>query len=91
MFSGFRHGIMVKDKTKKTFREAFSRVINFYNSNGHRVNVIRMDSGSTENADGITVFMVKYGITPEPAAVGEQNQNPVEHEVQTLKRKSAHA
>ena len=82
---------MVKDKTKETFQEAFSRVINFYNSNGPRVNVKGMDAGSTENADDITVFMVKYGITPEPAAVGEQNQNAVEHEVQTLKRESAHS
>ena len=50
-----------------------------------------MDAGSTENADDVTVFMVEYGITPEPADVGEQNQNPVEHEVQTLKRESAHS
>ena len=82
---------MVKDKTEETFQEAFSRVINFYDSNGHRMDVVRMDAGSTENADDVTVFMVEYGITPESAAVGEQNQNAVEHEVQTLKRESAHS
>jgi hypothetical protein len=86
LFSGFRHGIMVKDKTKETFQEALSHVIDFYNANGHRVDVMRMDAGSTENADDVTVFMVDHGITPEPAAVGEQNQNPVEREVQTLKK-----
>jgi hypothetical protein len=91
LFSGFRHGIMVKDKTKETFQEALSHVIDFYNANGHRVDVMRMDAGSTENADDVTAFMVEHGITPEPAAIAEQNQNPVEHEVQTLKRKSAHA
>jgi hypothetical protein len=48
LFSGFRHGIMVKDKTEKTFQKAFSRVINFYNFNGHRVNVIRMDAGENK-------------------------------------------
>jgi hypothetical protein len=74
---------MLKDKTEEKFQEAYSRFINFCNSNGHRVDVMRIDD--------VTVFMVEYGITPEPAAVGEQNQNPVEHEVQTLKRKSAHA
>ena len=86
LFSGFRHGIMVKDKTKETFQEALSHVIDFYNANGHRVDVMRMDAGSTENADDVTVFMIDHGITPEPAAVGEQNQNPVEREVQTLKK-----
>jgi hypothetical protein len=45
-----------------------------------------MDAGSTENADDVTAFMVEHGITPEPAAVAEQNQNPVEREVQTLKK-----
>ena len=45
-----------------------------------------MDVGSTENANDVTVFMEDHHITPEPAAVGEQNQNPVEREVQTLKK-----
>jgi len=73
---------MVKDKTKETFQEALSHVIDFYNANGHRVDIMRMDADSTENADDVTVFMEDHHITPEPAAVAEQNQNPVEREVQ---------
>jgi hypothetical protein len=46
---------------------------------------IRCDAGSTENDAGIANWLAtEHGVTIDPAAVGKQNQNPVEREVQTL-------
>ena len=44
LYSGFRHSVMVNDKTKESFQEAISHVVNFYNSYGHRVELLRMDA-----------------------------------------------
>ena len=86
LYSGFRHSVMVKDKTKESFQEAISHVVDFYNSYGHRVELLRMDAGSTENAADVIAFLLEHSIHVDPAAVDEQNQNPVEREVQTLKK-----
>ena len=71
---------MVKDKTKESFQEAISHVVDFYNSYGHRVELLRMDAGSTENAADVIAFLLEHSIHVDPAAVNEQNQNPVERE-----------
>ena len=75
---------MTKDKSGNTFIEAISHVIDFYNSHGHRVDKIRMDAGSTENATDVIAFLKEHNIEVDPAAPDEQQQNPVEREVQTL-------
>ena len=82
--TGYRHGIMTKDKSAKTFIEALSHVIDFYNRHGHRVDKLRMDAGSTENSAAVTEFCNEHNIELDPAAVDEEQQNPVEREVQTL-------
>jgi hypothetical protein len=39
-----------------------------------------MDAGSTENAADVIAFLLEHSIHVDPAAVNEQNQNPVERE-----------
>ena len=86
-FSGFRHAIMVKDKTAKTYLSAVDKVIKFYNSYGQKVEKIRCDAGSTENDSGVVEFLNKtHFIKVNTVAVEHQNQNFVEREVQTLIR-----
>jgi hypothetical protein len=85
LFSGYRHAIMVKDKSADTFLAATEQVIAFYKGHGHRVRFLRCDAGSTENAAAVTDrLQAQHGITVRPAAPGHQHQNPVEREVQTL-------
>jgi hypothetical protein len=43
-----------------------------------------MDAGSTENAIDVIAFLKEHNIEIDPAAPDEQQQNPVEREVQTL-------
>ena len=43
-----------------------------------------MDAGSTENAADVIAFLKEHNIEIDPAAPDEQQQNPVEREVQTL-------
>jgi hypothetical protein len=83
--SGMRHAELVKYKSAATFQKALSNVIKFYNSHGHTVLKLRCDAGSTENDESIGAWLAsEHGVTVDPAAVGKQNQNPVEREVQTL-------
>ena len=91
--TGCRHGIMTKDKSAATFIEALSHVIDFYNRHGHRVDKLRMDAGSTENSAAVFEFCNEHNIELDPAAVDEEQQNPVEREVQTFtsKRGLCHA
>ena len=47
LFSGYRHAVLVKDKTAETFLATTEQVIVFYQSHGHRVRFFRCDAGST--------------------------------------------
>ena len=86
-FSGYRHCILVKDKTAKTYMNAVEQVIEFYNSHGFPVEKIRCDAGSTENdSTVVSTLNTKHFIKVDPAAVEHQNQNFVEREAQTLIR-----
>ena len=83
-YTGYRHAIMVKDKTADTYLIALQKVINFYNSHGHVVETLRCDAGTTENDDNVVAHLNKHhSIVVQPAAVGKQSQNPVERNVQT--------
>jgi hypothetical protein len=76
---------MVKSKDAATYLSAIQLVITYYNSHGHSIRKIRCDAGSTEaDASVIEHLANHHKIVVDPAAVGKQNQNPVEREAQTL-------
>jgi riboflavin biosynthesis pyrimidine reductase len=76
---------MVKNKDAATYLSALQLVISYYNSHGHVIRKIRCDAGSTEaDAAVIEHLATHHKIVVDPAAVGKQNQNPVEREAQTL-------
>ena len=86
-YSGYRHAVMVKDKTSKTYLLALQLVIHFYNQYGYSVRIIRCDAGSTEaDSEVIRVLNKDHLVHVDPAAIEHQNQNPVEREAQTLIR-----
>ena len=86
-YSGYRHGILVKDKSAKTYLDAVESVIQFYNCHGFLVHKLRCDAGSTENDQSVVAILgAKYSVKVDAAAVEHQNQNFVEREAQTLIR-----
>jgi hypothetical protein len=86
MATGYKHAILTRDKSSAAFQQAITHVVAFYNLHGHRVTKLRCDAGSTENAAETVQFLREYDIDIDPAAVGEQQQNPVEREVQTANK-----
>jgi hypothetical protein len=86
LMSGYRHAIMVTEKSGATFNEALAHVIDFYNLHGHVVKKIRFDAGSTENSAETVDFLQLNRIGVDPAAPKCQYQNPVEREVQTASK-----
>ena len=72
--SGYRHVVMVKDKSSACFNEALAHVIDLYNLHGHVVKKIRFDAGSTENALETVQFLETNHIQVDPAAVKSQFQ-----------------
>jgi len=86
LMNGYRHVVMVKDKSSACFNEVLAHVIDFYNLHGHVVKKTRFDVGSTENALETVQFLETNRIQVDPAAVKSQFQNPVEREVQTLNK-----
>jgi hypothetical protein len=86
LMSGYRHAIMVTEKSGATFNEALAHVIDFYNLHGHVVKKIRFDAGSTENSAETVDFLQVNRIGVDPAAPKCQYQNPVEREVQTASK-----
>ena len=86
-YSGFRHAVMVRDKTSKTYLSALQSVISFYNQYGYSVRIIRCDAGTTEaDTEVVRTLNKDHHIHVDPAAVEHQNQNPVEREAHTLIR-----
>ena len=76
---------MVKNKDANSYLSALQLIISYYNSHGHVVRKIRCDAGSTEADASVIAHLATYHkIVVDPAAVGKQNQNPVEREAQTL-------
>jgi hypothetical protein len=86
LHSACLHAIPTRDKTAETYRATLALVIDFYQTHGHRVLKIRSDAGSTENALESTEFLSQFNIITDSAAPDEQQQNPVEREMQTLKK-----
>ena len=85
--SGYRHAVLVKDRTAKTYLGALRQVIQFYNQYGFSVRAVRCDAGSTEaDTEVIRVLNDDFHVHVDPAAVEHQSQNPVEREAQTLIR-----
>ena len=82
--SSYRHSIMTKSKSAAALIEALSHAIDFYNLHGHRVDKVRFDAGSTENSADVEAFLLEHNIITDSSAADEQQQNPVEREVQTL-------
>ena len=86
-YSGYRHAVLVKDRTAKTYLSALRQVIQFYNQYGFSVRAVRCDAGSTEaDSEVIRTLNNDFHVHVDPAAVEHQNQNPVEREAQTLIR-----
>ena len=84
LFSNYLHVFLTSTKSGEMFCLCIEEVVRFYNLHFFTVERMRFDSGSTELAGSTTTLLKKLGITPDPAAVATQSQNPVEREVQTL-------
>jgi hypothetical protein len=83
LFSEYLHVFLTNTKSGEMFALCIEEVVRFYNLHFFTVMRMRFDSGSTELAGSTTDLLKKLGITPDPAAVASQFQNPVEREVQT--------
>ena len=86
LHSAYLHAIPTRDKTAATYRATLALAIDFYQTHGHRVLKIRSDAGSAENALESAEFLSQFNIITDTAAPDEQQQNPVEREMQTLKK-----
>ena len=86
LHSAYLHAIPTRDKTAATYRATLALAIDFYQTHGHRVLKVRSDSGSAENALESAEFLSQFNIITDTAAPDEQQQNPVEREMQTLKK-----
>ena len=74
LYSGYRHAVMIKDKSSASFEETLSYVIDFYNLHGHLVKKIRFDVGATDNSFSSATFFSNNRIDVDPAAVKSQFQ-----------------
>jgi len=89
---GFRTIYLVKSKT--AFVACISKVVNWWTRKGRRTRKIRVDAGTVENSMEVLaqigdIGMKTGGLELEPAPPGSQEKNPVERDIQWIKRRVA--
>jgi hypothetical protein len=80
--SKYVHSVLVKRKTE--LKQVLEDMISFYKRYGYEVKNIRTDSGSVEISKDIEEWARTKNINMLPAGVENQNQNPVERDVQIV-------
>jgi len=89
---GFRTVYLVKSKT--AFVTCIDKVVNWWARKGRRTRKIRVDAGTVENSMEVLEKIGEIGrktggLELDPAPAGQQEKNPVERDIQWIKRRIA--
>jgi hypothetical protein len=83
---GYLFVVLFKTHDAENLVASFKEMYLFFRSHGHRPKQLRFDAGRVENSRHVYEELSKMEVETSPAAVEQQNQNPVERDVQTVKK-----
>ena len=83
---GFMMCVLFKEHNAEQVVKAVEKFRMFLRSHGHRPRILQFDAGRVENSARVSTALAEWGMTVVSAATEEQCQNPVERDVQTLKK-----
>ena len=87
--TGFPEAILVKTENAGVMIEALDHIIRINETHGHRIFSMRFDASKITGSEIFGAALLSRKINPNPAAPGQQHQDPPERYVQTIKKKVA--
>ena len=79
-----KHFFAIKNNDSETFIKCFEFVIDYYESKGYKVKILRSDYFSTFVAADLKKFYNKRNIVHQASSPHRHHQNAVERDIQTL-------